>query len=1024
MHSIGLLVDVHHKGTPTRTRRRFSLGDGRRVKILSTSPSAESSQGPSTENMTLPPSTSAPLFKDINSLSPSPKMSKHFNSPKRKGSAELDSGGASPNKTDKRRNDKDKKASFDLNGLFEAVEHQDMDQVKLILDSNGLDVNSTNEENLTPLDVAVLTNNIPMAKTLLSYGAKENPTFLREELRADLLESLVSDAERRVVDLTAAVLSGGGHSGVSSVQQQKENGRQLSHWEFRHRLLKRMKAGYDHARAPDAPASVLLGVASSSSLLVRFDEPVNHNGAVVTRYKVEWSCFENFTPLAGETITDDIQHPEYEINDLIKGNMYYVRVAAGNMKGYGPYTVANPPYAVPSSWRDMEGVKPRSEGKLQLMEDLFTQVKQARPANAPELKDTNGSGNDSPVQRKRKSIKNLFASAPKFQKSLRRGVYLACLLYNEDRVLVTSEEQIPIVEVDENFTSPSIHADFHWMMKIACTWDDVKSLRQDMERSSSGTAHFRSKLLQAATVLQNALGVHDLGQLYHQHLKDDSGCILLTTVNYVRDPKHVALISGKWIPISKLQRRLSLSGSETSDASEMLLNSLSEMILYHQVSMIPLPRGLYLGYLKLRCTMDLILRVQVHQKTPNVLPYTKIRECPNVSKEEWEWVRKLSDQDENFEPSEAQLEFQKDLIKSSQRLLDVLGVPADQVSGHRMYDIEVIELSPEVSFLLILPPTEDVCSVPGQVDDFSEKTEFTALTVPVFEMIHMCSYQPEFISRYSRLSSIIETDLYLAQQEQRGAFSNEELNLAKERVDLLDSLQQNLEKAWKAMRWIMDLISFARDKNVRGGIPLSVLKTLPSPKQSPQQAGTDLENENNNSESVCDAMTCESNQIRVGKDNQKIAKFYDPNEELLSGPTHSHSDRFHTRELNPLTAATSQRTSKSGILRVYAAYETGLAKGTSVKLHVTPKTTAREVINLVVQQLNKAVCMKGRSGPIYPEEQLNEFCLVAVIGARERVLRDDYQPLQLQNPWTKGRLYVRMKSNLLAAIQQGQATAV
>lgn len=75
--------------------------------------------------------------------------------------------------------------------------------------------------------------------------------------------------------------------------------------------------------------------------------------------------------------------------------------------------------------------------------------------------------------------------------------------------------------------------------------------------------------------LQNALGVHDLGQLYHQHLKDDSGCILLTTVNYVRDPKHVALISGKWIPISKLQRRLSLSGSETSDASEMLLNSLS-----------------------------------------------------------------------------------------------------------------------------------------------------------------------------------------------------------------------------------------------------------------------------------------------------------------------------------------------------------------------------------------------------------------------------------------------------------------
>jgi len=30
--------------------------------------------------------------------------------------------------------------------------------------------------------------------------------------------------------------------------QLQENERQLNHWEFRHRLLKRMKAGYDHAR--------------------------------------------------------------------------------------------------------------------------------------------------------------------------------------------------------------------------------------------------------------------------------------------------------------------------------------------------------------------------------------------------------------------------------------------------------------------------------------------------------------------------------------------------------------------------------------------------------------------------------------------------------------------------------------------------------------------------------------------------------------------------------------------------------
>jgi len=104
-------------------------------------------------------------------------------------------------------------------------------------------------------------------------------------------------------------------------------------------------------------------------------------------------------------------------------------------------------------------------------------------------------------------------------------------------------------------------------------------------------------------------------------------------------------------------------------------------------------------------------------------------------------------------------------------------------------------------------------------------------------------------------------------------------------------------------------------------------------------------------------------------------------------------------------------------LQVYAAYETGLAAGTSLKLHVTPRTTAREVVDLVVKQLNMAVVLKGQKGPTYTAEELPNFCLVAVIGARERCLRDDFKPLQLQNPWKKGRLYVRQKQDVLAALE-------
>jgi len=40
-------------------------------------------------------------------------------------------------------------------------------------------------------------------------------------------------------------------------------------------------------------------------------------------------------------------------------------------------------------------------------------------------------------------------------------------------------------------------------LQVACTWEDVKSLRADMDRSTAeGKVHFRGKLLQAVATLQ------------------------------------------------------------------------------------------------------------------------------------------------------------------------------------------------------------------------------------------------------------------------------------------------------------------------------------------------------------------------------------------------------------------------------------------------------------------------------------------------------------------------------------------
>lgn len=48
-----------------------------------------------------------------------------------------------------------------------------------------------------------------------------------------------------------------------------------------------------------------------------------------------------------------------------------------------------------------------------------------------------------------------------------RGVYLAAIVYtSEDRVLVTIDDNIPTIEVDDNYP-PTFLQDFCWLMKVS-----------------------------------------------------------------------------------------------------------------------------------------------------------------------------------------------------------------------------------------------------------------------------------------------------------------------------------------------------------------------------------------------------------------------------------------------------------------------------------------------------------------------------------------------------------------------------
>lgn len=700
-------------------------------------------------------------------------------------------------------------------------------------------------------------------------------------------------------------------------------------------------------------------------------------------------------------------------------------------------------------------------------------------------------------------------------------------------------------------------------------------------------------------------------------------------------------------------------------------------------------------------------------------------------------------------PTESQQMFLDLVTSTAKKLFKYMDISMENALMHRLYDIEVIDLSSDVSFIVICPPAEQACSVPGQREILLQRGDLLSLPIQAFEMIHLNTYQNSIINKYSKLSCTLELDTVLANHSHREAFSNSELQTAKDRLAKLQELQNSLNAVWKDSRWLMDVICFARDKDkLQGGIgnnnigipmknlisriPTTLVSTENNPvadnlmvnsnvnnsnlkrtllqipprdpklaKSSPGRgswpgpnAGSPLgppctnllSTEFSKSEqhlsisprndsvstlnlsgsqylsatsdalSVIDPYSRKSSGDSQYTHSSVVSNNYYPvaptvqskvfeepvkpsrlppsrsQDTLLSQPnsnnqrrksstlnsslsatsspllhakpfyassmvsihtanTTNTSDSMHSMSSDsegqscPISTSTPNKpkskkahkpkkpelnisTSKSmssvkcnldftntdqtgvflkpttylkptlnaiqsetnfentetsntktnqivketqffletrnetgcedktseyssrcdsrgddernsaiqkdfkmpekhttltppkifhqnnevsdiasssdgsrysshsslrdqslnsepltvknlspGILQVYAAYDTGLATGTSLKLHVTPRTSAREVVDLVVKQLNMAVVLKGKDGPIYTSDKLKNFCLVAVIGARERCLRDDFKPLQLQNPWRKGRLYVRQKHDVLAALE-------
>lgn len=125
--------------------------------------------------------------------------------------------------------------------------------------------------------------------------------------------------------------------------------------------------------------------------------------------------------------------------ELTQGRRYYFRACCGNLKGYGMFRSCTPSSIIPSTWRDIEQKEPRYSIALnhfhmhcnnsfcrfmesnQHLDQLIEEVRQFRPST--EMLDSAGQVQRR-TQRKKTTIKQLFTAASKFQKNLKRYVFV------------------------------------------------------------------------------------------------------------------------------------------------------------------------------------------------------------------------------------------------------------------------------------------------------------------------------------------------------------------------------------------------------------------------------------------------------------------------------------------------------------------------------------------------------------------------------------------------------------------------
>lgn len=629
---------------------------------------------------------------------------------------------------------------------------------------------------------------------------------------------------------------------------------------------------------------------------------------------VQWSTSPIFDVYNERIFAANPQNFKFTIPDLESNSRYFFRAMAGNIKDWSPLSSFS---LCCANRKVLDKVCKNRDLQKKHLENLCLVLQKINVDSYKQYLEMEKG------QKKRNAIHSLFnsVSANKFHKTMKRGLYMACVLFSTDKSIFVIDDCIPIVEVCDVQTTIA-STDFIWLMKLSYSWFNLKILKASLQQKENGNVSWecRKKILSAIKILQSALNIDNLGQLYHREIRVTDESVLLTFVKH-DEQKSAGHLVGKWIQIEKLKK-----------ISQFNQISIEDIIKFNENSNSKLHKGLYLGYLSLKSSLNVLY---IMTSKANILPHVQIRENPFICAEEWEIIseNKVSGINKLY-LTEIQLKFLTELQKAVSELLKVLNGQAD-LADLRFFCLDIIEINENVSFIVVLPKAENFCQVINSKDESVLCTEkITYLPLKVFELIHTAVFQGEIAKKYFELSCTLDLEIQLATQSSREALSATEIDTTKTKLNKLQDVAEACKDFWKILNWMGALIKFAQNKEA----PTEpTLRNILECKKSLDKA---------------------SSSVKSKLKNVTQQYKFSPNKHH-----HSHS-RFHVADQNETDLqANVQRLEETqletSILQVYAAYDTGLPNGTSLKLRVTPKTTSREVVDLVVKQLNMAVVLKG-----------------------------------------------------------------